>query len=87
MAYDAPQLITPPGASPEGEQLTQLVQRELERIAEELKLTEFLQLKTLTSAPSKPRAGMIVLADGTSWNPGSGAGFYGYYGGAWAKLG
>ena len=38
-------------------------------------------------APTKPREGDYRLADGTSWNPGSGAGFYGYYGGAWVKLG
>ena len=38
-------------------------------------------------APVKPREGDFRLADGTSWNPGSGAGFYGYYGGAWVKLG
>lgn len=38
-------------------------------------------------APTKPRTGDIRLADGTDWNPGSGAGFYGYYGGAWVKLG
>ena len=38
-------------------------------------------------APTKPREGDLRLADGTSWNPGSGAGFYGYYGSAWVKLG
>ena len=36
-------------------------------------------------APSKPRDGDFRLADGTSWNPGSGAGFYGYNGGTWSK--
>ena len=38
-------------------------------------------------APTKPRTGDIRLADGTNWNPGSGAGFYGYHSGAWNKLG
>lgn len=38
-------------------------------------------------APSKPRSGDIRCADGTSWNPGSGAGFYGYHSSAWNKLG
>ncbi|MGH9425716.1 MAG: hypothetical protein ACRD2L_05340 [Terriglobia bacterium] len=38
-------------------------------------------------APAKPRDGMVVLADGTNWNPGSGAGFYGYRNGAWQFLG
>lgn len=47
----------------------------------------FLTLTELHVAPDRPREGMIVLADGSDWDPGSGAGFYGYYGGSWAKLG
>ena len=46
-----------------------------------------LRLATTYVVPDKPRAGDIRLADGTQWNPGSGAGFYGYYGGSWVKLG
>lgn len=45
-----------------------------------------LRLPVLTSAPSSPQNGDIVYADGTSWNPGSGAGIYAYEAGAWAKL-
>lgn len=41
----------------------------------------------LHAEPSKLRTGMTVLADGTDWNPGSGAGVYTYYGAAWHKLG
>ena len=48
---------------------------------------DLIQLKETNVAPVRPRVGMVVLADGTNWNPGSGAGFYGYYGGAWVKLG
>lgn len=40
-----------------------------------------------TSAPVEPVEGMIVRADGTSWDPGSGRGFYGYDNGAWVFLG
>lgn len=40
-----------------------------------------------TAAPINPEEGDIVRADGTSWNPGSGGGFYGYHGGAWVFLG
>lgn len=47
----------------------------------------FLFLQVSYAPPPKPRPGMVVLADGTSWNPGSGAGFYGYKGSAWAFLG
>lgn len=37
-------------------------------------------------APSKPREGDLANADGTSWNPGGGAGLYQYLGGAWVKV-
>ena len=37
-------------------------------------------------APLKPRKGMLRFADGTSWNPGAGAGYYQYKGGAWVAL-
>lgn len=61
---------------------------ELQRVS--LKLAEpadFLSVGMLYAPPTKPRDGMIVLADGTAWNPGSGAGFYGYRAGAWRFLG
>lgn len=48
---------------------------------------DFIRLKQLHVAPIKTFTGMIVLADGTDWDPGSGAGVYVYYGGAWVKLG
>lgn len=37
--------------------------------------------------PPKPRAGMRRYADGTSWNPGSGAGLYRFDGADWKFLG
>lgn len=33
-------------------------------------------LQPLAVEPSKPRVGQAVYADGTHWNPGSGAGVY-----------
>ena len=60
---------------------------ELERIEKALELFELITLVELHVEPLRPRAGNVVLADGTDWDPGSGAGFYGYYGGAWHKLG
>lgn len=47
-------------------------------------------LKPLTAAPRKPRDGMVVYADGTTWNPGGGRGIYAYIDDgtpAWTKLG
>lgn len=37
--------------------------------------------------PAKPREGMLRNFDGTSVNPGSGAGLYRYNGAAWVFLG
>ncbi|PVY56734.1 MULTISPECIES: hypothetical protein [unclassified Simplicispira] len=47
----------------------------------------YLLLATSYAAPDKLADGMVVLADGTHWNPGSGAGFYGYRNGGWQHLG
>lgn len=48
---------------------------------------EFISLAVQYKAPSKIRVGMIVLADGSEWNPGSGEGVYCYRSGAWHLLG
>jgi hypothetical protein len=75
----------PPKSLPAEAQLF-LVQ-ELEKIQKAIALLALGHIDTTYVAPAKPRAGDIRLSDGISWNPGSGAGFYGYYGGAWVKLG
>jgi len=36
--------------------------------------------------PVKKQIGMIRFADGTSWNPGGGAGYYFWDGAAWIKM-
>lgn len=46
-----------------------------------------VRLVELHAAPKRVGPGLVVLADGTDWNPGSGAGYYGYRGGAWHFLG
>lgn len=47
----------------------------------------FVQLQKLYAPPARVFEGMAALADGTQWNPGSGAGFYGYRNGGWKLLG
>lgn len=37
--------------------------------------------------PSDARIVMIAIADGTDWNPGSGAGLYRYQNGSWTFIG
>lgn len=50
------------------------------RIEEAFKVGEFqsINLDPLSVAPDKPRAGDLINADGTNYNPGSGAGIYLY---------
>ncbi len=47
---------------------------------------ESVYILALHAEPARPRNGMVVYADGTDWNPGSGEGFYGRENGAWVKL-
>ena len=63
------------------------IYRELQAIEQSFYALDLIQLAEQNVAPTKPRTGMTMLADGTNWNPGSGAGVYTYYGGAWHKLG
>jgi len=68
--------------------LPPFLDREFQRVEQEFVTPqEFVQLRPLHKAPDRPRDGMVVCADGTDWNPGGGAGFYGYQGGTWNKLG
>lgn len=43
--------------------------------------------RTLYAEPKRIYPNLTVEADGTSWNPGAGAGRYTYRAGAWVKLG
>jgi hypothetical protein len=63
----------------------QYLDLELRRIADALNLRE-LYAPPQAAAPPKPVNGVIAYADGTNWDPGSGAGFYGYESGVWVKL-
>ena len=62
--------------------------KELQRIADAMGGADSsLSLVTLHAAPRKLTDGLVCLADGTNWNPGSGAGVYVYRGAAWHYLG
>jgi hypothetical protein len=43
----------------------------------------YSQLQELHQEPQRPRDGMIVVADGTDWDPGNGAGLYYFQTGVW----
>tara|TARA_Y100000310_G_scaffold146376_1_gene145696 strand:- start:8799 stop:9101 length:303 start_codon:yes stop_codon:yes gene_type:complete len=66
---------------------------ELNRLAEIIFNIDVLRLEQTYVEPgseltrkTKPRNGDIRYADGTKWDPGSGAGIYFFNGSTWAKL-
>ena len=76
-----------PGNPPNGDRW---MREELERIADAMQSPVYmLALEIQHAAPDRLPADRVpvVFADGTDWNPGSGAGVYAYYSGAWNKLG
>jgi hypothetical protein len=46
-----------------------------------------VRFNVLHAAPAKPRAGDVVFADGSDWNPDTGVGLYEYSGTDWKKVG
>lgn len=69
------------------ETLKQQLRQELDTIArEQSQPSEYLALKTLYAAPKRIFDGMVILADGTTYDPGSGAGVYARIAGTWVKL-
>lgn len=73
---------------PDPKQLPAYLDHELSEIERAQNEPVFvLQLGVSHKPPAKFRAGMVVEADGTNWNPGAGAGMYVYRAGAWVKVG
>lgn len=66
--------------------LQAFLEKEFRSISRSLFNSDMVSLDPLFVAPPKPFEGMIQYADGTSWNPGEGEGYYGYVNGAWSKL-
>lgn len=78
----------PPPFGTDVESLRQWMVAELNRIARcQTEADDKIALKVRYAAPVKYAEGDCVLADGTSWNPGSGAGAYRRSATAWVFLG
>jgi len=81
---------TPPPQGLDGQLLAvaQWVQREFDLMAGQLNAPSELRLEVRYEEPDRPRSGMLVYADGTDWNPGSGEGLYRFtIAGAWDFVG
>lgn len=68
------------------EELRRYVQDEFLRLSQALLATDDVRFAVRHVAPERPTAGMVVFADGTNWNPGSGRGLYEYRVASWVKL-
>lgn len=68
------------------DELREYMRDEFDKISKEFNEMIALDLRSVHAEPGSPREGMIASADGTNWNPGSGAGSYEYVSGAWRRL-
>lgn len=75
---------TPPPISEEVSDIKRWVHINFQRLAASM-LTAH-DFNTIITAPKNVARGMVRDADGTGWDPGSGAGLYWYDGSAWVKL-
>ena len=66
--------LDPPSDPKEVPGFLQIMQAAIEQAAQ--RAEPFMQLKVLYAEPSKTFPAMLVYADGTTWNPGSGEGVY-----------
>ena len=79
---------TPGNVPADQSSMVEFLRSELAKIAQAMETPDDrITLETLYSPPNKYAEGTTVKADGTTWNPGSGAGTYQYRGGAWRFLG
>lgn len=68
--------------------LVMFISEELVRIAQAYNNKIDGQHDILYKSPIRVKPGMVVYADGTSWNPGGGEGLYRYsLSGSWIKIG
>jgi len=78
----------PPPFGVDGSAAARYAYEEFLALARYLAEVNELELRPRHVAPAKPRTGMVVFADGTDWNPGSGEGPYAYNAaGSWVFLG
>lgn len=69
-------------------QMPQFLNQELSNIERaQNESTPFMTLDPIYAEPAKYWDGMIVFADGTTWDPGSGGGVYLRRAGVWRFLG
>lgn len=79
-----PFVYSPSSPPAEEGQLRTYLLSELQRISDAISESAIPPL--FYSNPKNPQEGWVVRADGTGWNPGSGAGLYIYRSSAWVLI-
>lgn len=78
--------LPPVVSDPDAVAVAQWAREELDAIMHRLNQPIALTFDEQHHAPEKPRVGLVVYADGTDWNPGSGEGLYVYKSGGWTLI-
>lgn len=81
-----PYTPTPISSFTSFEEVSRYLQVELQRVSAGVQQAESGYQEVFYVAPIKPREGMLAYTDGTSWNPGSGAGLYEYVNSVWRRV-
>jgi hypothetical protein len=69
--------------NPELQQFADIVWEKLQDLES---LVNYLEIEEVHYEPEAAVEGMMVYADGTDWDPGSGQGLYRWSGTAWVKI-
>lgn len=81
-------MYVPNNVPSQASELPSWLQQEVLNIARAMSGAQpYIRLAVQYAEPAKLVDGMVALADGSSWNPGSGGGVYCYRTGAWRFLG
>jgi len=76
-----------PGVPPsDPKEISRYLQEEFIKLSAAVDALAAGHLEVTFVAPTKPRKGNFRIADGTSWNPGSGFGYYAHNGTAWVLI-
>ena len=67
--------------------LRDVVEREFREVSEAFDKPDVLEFTVRFADLTKKKRGMVIYADGTSFNPGSGEGIYRWTGAAWVFVG
>ena len=77
----------PQVSTPEGQEIVRFVREEFQHLTKRLNSPSETRYEVSYVVPTRPRTGLVVYADGTEWDPGSGEGLYVYNSaGSWVAL-